>query len=111
MEQGSLLKDIFRERFRERFAAWKKLIQPFAELLDQINVILKFCFTQLGSLFKDPSVSCSLQYKSQTTLNGGNGETETVSEAVRAALPLWLLLYHDVAHATILGQDKAPANE
>lgn len=108
---GSLLKDIFRERFKERFAAWKKLIHPFAELLDQINVILKFCFTQLGILFKDPSVPCSLQYKSQTTLNGANGETETVSEAVRAALPLWLLLYHDVAHATILGQDKSPANE
>lgn len=109
--QGSLLKDIFRERFRERISAWKKLIQPFAELLDQINVILKFCFTQLGSLCKDPSVSCSLQYKSERALNGKNGESETVLEAVRAALPLWLLLYHDVAHATILGQDESPANE
>lgn len=108
---GSLLKDIFRERFRERFSAWKKLIQPFGELLDQINVILKFCFTQLGSLFKDPSVPCSLQYKSESAFNGANGESEMVSEAVRAALPLWLLLYHDVAHATILGQDKSPANE
>lgn len=108
---GSLLKDIFRERFRERVSAWKKLIQPFAELLDQINVILKFCFTQLGSLCKDPSVSCSLQYKSERALNGKNGESETVLEAVRAALPLWLLLYHDVAHAMILEQDESPANE
>ncbi|XP_057859385.1 uncharacterized protein LOC131068215 isoform X2 [Cryptomeria japonica] len=107
---GTLLKDIFIERLQERCNTFKKLLEPFTELLSQINVLLKFCFEQLRSHFKDPYLF-PLQLESESKFNGVNCETETALQAVQTAVPLWLLIYHDVAHATVLWQIKSTANK
>lgn len=97
-----MLEQIFADRVQERKDKFTRAAEPFLALLNQINLFLEFFFTRaLGASFFQYSTSlCTAT--SEPSLKTGDmlPDCSYSVEDVQMAVASWLLLYHDVAHAT-----------
>lgn len=99
--EGCLLKQFFADRVQERTQKFMSVAQPFLALLNQINLLLEFCYAEActASVCQFPAFLCTATPE-QAMKAVDKVERDKFSEVVQTAVSSWLLVYHDVAHAT-----------
>jgi len=89
---NAIVVGLLQERKQLKLQTVEEDVDEMAMLLLQINTVLRFCFQRVMEDLQTAQISIHL--------NQGTERVKVVSEAVRTAVPLWLRLYHDIAHCT-----------
>lgn len=102
---SQLIPRLLRREKQQSLDRVKNDVQAMTAFLQDINKLLTTCFQYVGKILEAPL--CSVGDNVRADLNAMNlnvfmldVDTKPGLEAVRTAVPLWLRLYHDVAHAS-----------
>lgn len=87
-----LLTGLLEERKQEKLNLLREEVQDGAALLHQINAVLGHCYQLAFEVSQTPS---TIESEEDSCIMD---DRKPVLEALRIVVPLWLRLYHDVAH-------------
>ncbi|KAG0602734.1 hypothetical protein M758_10G037200 [Ceratodon purpureus] len=101
---GQLVPRLLSREKQQNVDRTKSDVQVMAALLQDINKLLSTCFQYVGKMLEASSCSVGDNRADSNAMDLNvfmlDADTKPGLEAVRTAVPLWLRLYHDVAHAS-----------
>lgn len=78
----------------------KNDVQLMGTFLKDINKLLTSCFQYVGKVVEASLLSVDDNHATSNALFALDSDNKPGLEAVRIAVPLWLRMYHDVAHSS-----------